>query len=215
MYKFCVFDMDGTVVNSIVDIAAAMNRSLEKLGYDTYEEDAYYKMVGNGMRVLCERAIPGADEKAVDELVAVYNEDYLKNICVKSYIYDGLTELLHTLNDKGVKCAILSNKPHSQALEVAESLFDDRMFAQVLGQKPEIPIKPSPDGLLMMMKEYGFEKDEVAYIGDTNVDITLGKSAGVFTIGVSWGFREVKELTDAGADAIANNAEELANLLGI
>lgn len=215
MYKFCVFDMDGTVVNSIGDIAGAMNRSLEKLGYKTYSDNEYCKMVGDGMRILCQRAIPEASEAEVDELVSVYNEDYLNNICKKSVIYDGIKELIHNLNDKGVKCAILSNKPHPQAMEVAEALFDDRMFDKVLGQTPEFPIKPAPDSLLWMMENYGFDKSEVAYIGDTNVDIRLGKSAGVFTIGVTWGFRDVEELTSAGADAIANNADELAELLGI
>lgn len=215
MYKFCVFDMDGTVVNSIGDIAAAMNRSLTTLGYDTYPDNAYLKMVGDGMDILCRRALPNGSEDEIQKLISLYKEDYINHCCERSVIYDGVRELVHSLVAKGIKCAILSNKPQDQALEVADVLFDDTMFVEILGQTPEFPIKPAPDGLIHMMKKYGFEKGDVAYIGDTNVDMTLGKSADVFTIGVTWGFRDESELTDAGADAIAHTAEDLAKILGL
>lgn len=215
MFKFCVFDMDGTVVNSLGDIASAMNRSLEELGYNTYDEDDYKSMVGDGMRVLCQRAIPNEGEEAVDKLVAEYNKNYLDNICVKSFIYDGVEELVRKLGNNGVKCAILSNKPQPQALEVADKLFYDGMFVQVLGQTPQFPVKPAPDSLLWMMKHYGFDKSEVAYIGDSNVDVRLGKAADVYTVGVEWGFRGAEELKFEGADDIAKDTDELAKLLGL
>lgn len=215
MYKFCVFDMDGTVVNSIGDIAAAMNRSLEKLGYKTYGEDAYCKMVGDGMDILCRRAIQGESEEEVQKLIATYKADYINHCCEKSVIYDGVAELVHSLNKNGVMCAILSNKPQDQANEVSDKLFAEGMFKEVIGQTAKFPIKPAPDSLLWLLDEYGVEKSEVAYIGDTNVDMQLGKSAGVFTVGVTWGFRDEAELREAKADAIANTAEELAKILGL
>ncbi len=215
MYKFCVFDMDGTVVNSIGDIAAAMNRSLTALGHDTYPDSAYLKMVGDGMDILCRRALPDGSEDEIQRLIALYKEDYINHCCERSVIYDGVKELIDKLNSNGIKCAILSNKPQDQALEVADVLFDDNMFIEILGQTPEFPIKPAPDGLIHMMQKYGFHKADVAYIGDTNVDMTLGKSAEVFTIGVTWGFRDEKELVDSGADAIAHTAKDLEKILGL
>lgn len=215
MYKLCVFDMDGTVVNSIGDIAAAMNRSLESLGHKTYTDDEYCKMVGDGMDILCRRALPDSDEEEVTKLIELYKQDYINHCCEKSYIYDGVAEVIHGLKKSGVKCAILSNKPHDQAMEVADTLFDDEMFDIVLGQTDRFPIKPAPDSLLWMIDELGVEKSEVAYIGDSNVDVRLGKTAGVFTVGVTWGFRTAEELKSEGADAIADTAEALEEILNV
>lgn len=209
MYKFVVFDMDGTVVNSIGDISAAMNRSLIKMGYNTYTEKEYCYLVGNGMEILCRRALPGADEETIQKLISIYKNDYLNNCCENTVIYDGVKEAIDALNEHGVKCAIISNKPHPQAMEVADKLFSDDMFIEVMGQKPEFPIKPAPDSLLYMIKKYGYDLSEVAFVGDTSVDMELGNSAGVFPIGVTWGFRERQELEDANAGAVVDTAEEL------
>ena len=134
MYKLCAFDMDGTFVDSLGDIAAAMNRALVKLGFDEYPTDAYKKMVGSGMTVLCKRALPNADDAAVEKLVAEYNADYLKNCCVKTAPYDGMVELAKHLKDSGAKCVILSNKPHQQACEIAEKIIPGGLFDEILGK---------------------------------------------------------------------------------
>lgn len=213
MYKFCVFDMDGTVVNSIGDISAAMNRSLEKMGYKTYTEKEYCYLVGNGMEILCRRAIPDADEQTVQKLISLYKNDYLNNCCTNTVIYDGVEEAIKKLNANGIKCAIISNKPHPQAMEVADKLFSEDMFVEVMGQKPEFPIKPDPASLLFMINKYGYDLSEVAFIGDTSVDMELGNNAGVFPIGVTWGFRDRKELEEANAGAVVDTAEELVETI--
>lgn len=213
MYKMCVFDMDGTVVNSLGDIAAAMNRSLEKIGRKTYAEEDYRRMVGSGMRLLCKRAIPDAGDEELERLISYYNADYLSNCCVKTAPYEGMVELAEELKRLGIGRAILSNKPHTQACEIAEKLFDENLFDEIMGQSDRFPVKPAPDALLYLMQKYGVSKTETVYIGDSDVDIQLGKAAGVFTVGVTWGFRGEAELKAAGADALANTADELKSLL--
>lgn len=213
MYKLCAFDMDGTFVDSLGDIAAAMNRALSSMGFAEYPTDAYRMMVGNGMNILCKRALPNESDDAVRELIKRYNEDYLKNCCVKTAPYDGMIELAQKLKDSGSFCAILSNKPHSQACEIAEKILPGGLFDIILGKTERFPIKPAPDSLLYLMKKFGVSKEETAYIGDSDVDIKLGKAADVFTVGVSWGFRGEAELLNAGAQAVAHTPEELGNIL--
>lgn len=213
MYKLCAFDMDGTFVNSLGDIAAAMNRALKSLGFDEYPTDAYRQMVGSGMSVLCRRALPNEDEDTVRALMERYNEDYLKNCCVKTAPYDGMVELAERLKDNGAHCVILSNKPHQQACEIAEKVIPSGVFDAILGKTERFPIKPAPDSLLYLMDKFGVTKSETAYIGDSDVDIKLGKAADVYTIGVSWGFRGEAELLSAGARAVAHNVNELEKLL--
>ena len=213
MYKLCAFDMDGTFVDSLGDIAAAMNRALVKLGFDEYPTDAYKQMVGSGMTVLCKRALPNADDAAVEKLVAEYNADYLKNCCVKTAPYDGMVELVKHLKNSGAKCVILSNKPHQQACEIAEKIIPSGLFDEILGKTERFPIKPAPDSLLYLMDKFGVTKAETAYVGDSDVDIKLGKAADVFTVGVSWGFRGEDELLSAGAQAVAHTPSELEKIL--
>ncbi len=213
MFKLCVFDMDGTIVDSLGDIAAAMNRSLTRLGHKPYPEDAYKNMVGNGMEVLCRRALKGGTEEEIQKLISLYKEDYLKNCCVRSKLYPGTGELINKLCSNGVKCAVLSNKPHNQVTEIAQKLMNIKDYFKILGQTDSFPAKPAPDSLLHLMKEAKAEKSETAYIGDSNVDIRLGKAAGVFSVGAAWGFRGEEELAAEGADRIAHNAAELKKIL--
>lgn len=213
MYKFCVFDMDGTVVNSIGDISDALNRSLKKLGFNTYTQDEICYLVGDGMEILCRRALPNENEETIQKLISLYKEDYINNCSIRTDLYPGVEDAIRQLNKNCVKCAIISNKPHKQALQIAEKLFKKDLFIEVMGQKPEFPIKPAPDSLLFMIKKYGFSIDEVAFIGDTSVDMRLGNAAKVFPIGVTWGFRTREELENANAGAVVDNAEQLVKVI--
>ena len=213
MYKLCVFDMDGTVVDSIADIAAAMNRSLEKLGYKPYGVEEYCHMVGDGMEMLCRRAIKSDDEKEVQKLIKLYKEDYFSHCCENSRIYDGMEEVIYALRKKGIRCAILSNKPDEQVKEISKKLFGADMFDEIWGYTPQFPVKPAPDSLLAMIERLGAKRHEVAYIGDSDVDVRLGKAAQVFTVGVSWGLRGEQELLKEGADAIVKTPEKLISIL--
>lgn len=213
MYKLCVFDMDGTLVDSIEDIAAAMNRSLKKMGRLSYPTEKYNQMVGDGMNILCKRALPDGTEDEISTLISLYKEDYLNNCCVLSKLYPGVAEMIDKLSKVGVKCAVLSNKPDVQVCEIAGKIMDVEKYFKIMGQTENFPIKPAPDSLLYLMKEAGADKSETAYIGDSNVDIRLGKAAGVMSVGVAWGLRGEAELTEEGADAIAHTAEELFDIL--
>ena len=213
MYKLCVFDMDGTFVNSIGDIADAMNRSLMAMGYKPYAEEEYCRMVGDGMRVLCERALPNDDKDELEKLISLYKEDYLNNCCVRTAPYDGMVDLIYDLKRNGIRSAILSNKPHEQVMEISEKIFEKDLFDEIIGNSERFPIKPAPDSLYYIMDKYNAANNETVYIGDSDVDMILGKKADVYTIGAAWGFRGEKELLNAGADDIAHNAEELGSLI--
>ena len=213
MIKFCVFDLDGTLVNSIGDIAAAMNRSLLKMGHKTYTNEEYCKMVGDGMYMLCKRALQDAPETDVKRLVSIYKEDYINHCCEKTVAYDGMLELVKELNDEGILCAILSNKPHEQVMEIAKKLFSKELFSNIVGHSEKFLPKPDPASLINLIGTAGFEKSETAYVGDSDVDIMLGRRADVFTVGVAWGLRGEEELLREGAEKIAYNAEQLKDIL--
>ena len=213
MNQLFVFDLDGTLVDSVVDIADAINRSLRKLGKQEHPVHAYYKMVGNGMEMLCRRALPEGSEEEILELISLYKEDYLKNCCVKTTVYPGMIALLHEVRKQGIKLAILSNKPQEQTVAVVDNLFSREIFEEVIGAGPRYPRKPDPSALFALMDRLGVEPENVSYIGDSDVDMTLACNANVRGIGVAWGFRGKMELVNAGARYVAENATELQNIL--
>ncbi len=209
----CVFDMDGTIVDSIGDIASAMNRSLEKLSHKTYTKEEYYHMVGNGMEKLCRRALPDAGEEEIQKLISLYKEDYLKNCCVDTMPYEGICEMLRDIKEEGVKIAVISNKPHSQVMAVAEKLFDMDLFYEIIGQSERFPTKPNPDSLIYLMDKLKLKKTEVVFVGDSDIDIRYGANAGVYTIGVAWGFRGEEELKSAGTNKIVYSPNEIKEVV--
>lgn len=213
MKKLFVFDLDGTLVDSVRDIADAVNYSLRQMNKPEFETEAYYKMVGNGMELLCRRALPGGSEEEVKTLVDLYKERYIKNCCNATKPYDGIKELLRSLKEGGAKLAILSNKPQPQTDEVAAKLLGTDLFWKIIGKNDRFVAKPEPDSLNYLIECAGVDKAEVCYIGDSNVDIELGKRGNVDTIGAQWGFRGRKELEDAGAAYIAENPAELKEII--
>ncbi len=213
MKKLCVFDLDGTLVDSVTDIADAINRSLRKMNKPEHPVDAYYKMVGNGMEMLCRRALPDGDEEEVSKLIQYYKEDYLANCCVNTRVYPGLKEMLGVLADQGIQFAILSNKPQEQTEVVVKKLFPDICFQDIIGSGERFPRKPDPTALMYLMEHLGYQHDEVFYIGDSDVDMILARNTDVSGIGVTWGFRGRQELEENGATLIAQDAKELLNCI--
>ena len=213
MYKLCAFDLDGTLVNTINDIADAVNRSLLSLGCPTHSESEYLKMVGDGMRMLCVRALPENKKDLTDELVRRYASSYIENCCVRSELYPGVARMLNALHAAGIRCAVASNKPDPQTRRVVQHYLADFSFAQVLGQRDEIPRKPAPDMLVRVMDACGVLPQETIYIGDSNVDVRFAHAAGVKCIGAAWGFRGRDELEAEGADLIAETPDEIEKLL--
>lgn len=214
MYKGVIFDLDGTLIDTISDIGLSTNLALKELGYPEHDLDKYKIMVGNGFRVLCKRALPdGVSESVVDKAYDLFVKNYDKHYMDRSHPYDGIPKLLKELNDKGIMIGINSNKRDDYTHALIEHLFGDLSFTKIVGQLEGISPKPAPDGALMIIEEMNLTKDEVIFVGDTKVDIATGKNAGLKTIGCLWGFRDRAEFLEAGADYIVKEADEILNIV--
>lgn len=209
MYKFCAFDLDGTLTDTIADIASAANYGLEQLGLPTHAADEYRFMVGNGMRKICERALPEDKKQLTDELVALYNERYIAHCCENTKLYDGVHDMLLALVRAGVRIAVVTNKPQPQSDAVCAAYLSDVPFLEIVGQSELRPGKPAPDMLEYVLNKYNVRKEDAIYVGDSCVDVRFAKNAGLPVIGVAWGFRGEKELQEEGADFIAQSASQV------
>lgn len=215
MTKLCIFDLDGTLSNTIPAIEYFGNNALTKYGFSPISADRYKKLVGNGRDLLIHRMLEenNADTPENFEKVgAAYDAAYEADPLYLTNPYDRIPELLDSLKEKGVKIAVLSNKPDNVCGDVVRLFFGDR-FDAVYGQKDGIPVKPAPDGALMICDELSEKPCDTIFIGDTYVDITTGKNAGMKTIGVLWGFRDEAELSAAGADYIVANPDEILDII--
>lgn len=215
-YKAVIFDLDGTLVNSIKDIADAMNKVLLNKNYKTYSYETYKTFVGSGLTKLVERALPyeNPSELEVKECVKKMLAIYSKNCTNKTLPYDGILNLLTELTNKGLKISILSNKEDSLTKKVAAALLPNIIFP-VLGLKEEALKKPNPKVALDIVKELGIPPKEIIFVGDSDVDIQLAKNAGFLPVGVSWGFRSKEELIENGALHVLDKALDLLTLLEI
>ena len=211
-----VFDLDGTLSDTIVSIAYCANRALEKFGLQGFETDRYKYFVGDGAAELIRRTLINQKRERMD-LYEQVKEEYAKLFAVDCMYqvkpYDGIRELLSELKTRGVKIAVFSNKPHENTCKVIHDLFGDDVFDVEQGQVPEIEKKPSPEGVYMISEKLGIPVEEMLYVGDTNTDMQTGKNAGAFTVGVLWGFRDRKELEENHADAIIAAPQELLKYL--
>ena len=210
MYNICIFDMDGTILNTLDSIAFFGNSALESLGLEVIPKERYKRMVGNGADMLMRRMLiyGGNDISLCGRLREEYDKCYEAEPLKLTRPYPGIGNAMESLKESGVKLGILSNKPDNVTREIAQRIFPN-LFDRVQGQLEGVPIKPDPAALLQMTKDLGGKKKDVFYCGDSEVDMQTGKRAGVFTAGVSWGFREVSELLENGADCILETAEEL------
>ena len=215
MIKACIFDMDGTLVNSLNSISYFANKALNKYGLSSIEVEEYKYMVGNGAKTLVKRMLEklGADEELFEEVFSEYSTTYDKNFLYLTEPYDGIMDLLKELRRTSVKTAILSNKPHITAEKISAELFGDALIDICQGAIDTFPLKPDPDGVYEIIKELGLKKEECLYIGDTSTDMKTGKNAGLFTVGVLWGFRKKDELVENGADAVISHPSELLSII--
>ena len=214
MLKLCLFDMDGTLVDTIKSIAYFANNALNKFGLPSIETNRYKVLVGNGAKVLVERMIKevGGTQEQFEKVLPYYNETYDNDFLYLTEAYDGVCEMLAELKKLGVKTAILSNKPDSTAKKVAEALFEDGLIDLCYGGRDGIALKPDPEGVYAILDELNVDKSEVLYVGDTATDIKTAKNAELTNIGVLWGFRDRAELEGAGADYIISHPSEITNI---
>lgn len=210
MLKLCIFDMDGTAVNSLRSIAYFANQTLVRNGFAPYPDDAYKTMVGNGAAKLVRRMIDGrgGNDAQYRAVLAEYNLTYDSNPLFRAAAYDGIVDVMDALRTKGVAIAILSNKPHTTTCQIAQGLFGDRVDA-CFGGRDGVPLKPAPDAVNALMAQFDASPAECLYIGDTATDMETAANAGVFSIGAEWGFRSVDELKNAGAGALAAQPSDI------
>ena len=215
IFEAVLFDLDGTLIDTLNDIGDAVNRVLSSKKFPTHAISAYRKFVGDGSRILIERALPKKyrKEKIIDVCHKEYIEDYTRNYNVTSKLYLGIPNLLDTLKAKGLKLGILSNKPDAITKNCAKTFLSKWDFDVVLGQRDSVPRKPDPQGALEVAKRLSIPPSHFLYLGDTAIDMKTAGSAGMFPVGVLWGFRPRKELKESGADKIIDEPLEVLNLL--
>lgn len=210
MYKVAIFDLDGTLLNTLKDLADACNFALRSHGFSEHQIDEYKYFLGNGAYKLVERALPmdKKDGETVDKVLTEFKKYYEKHKSDFTKPYDGIEELLIALKETGIKTAVVSNKPHEFAVEIVERYFG-KFFDIVFGKREGYLAKPDPTTVIETLNYFKCKKEEAVYIGDSDVDMFTGKNAGLFSIGVAWGFRGARELSAAGANKIVYTSEEL------
>lgn len=208
----CLFDLDGTLTNTLTDIANAMNHALAANGLPPFEVDAYRYLVGNGAKKLAERAVRDRAD-LMEQVWHAYQREYETHSEVTTRPYSGIPELLAALCERGIKVGVFSNKPDADTRRVVAHYFPNIPFACVRGQTPDVPVKPDPAGALLVAETMGLDPKDMLYLGDTSVDMLCGHAAGMTPIGVLWGFREADELLEAGATALIASPMELLNHL--
>ena len=191
-YKAVIFDLDGTLVDSLADLSDSVNLMLESYGFPTHEVEKYRYFVGNGSKKLMERTLPrdkAESAEFVEEALVKYKAIYKERLLEKTRPYNGVLELLAELKSRGIPLAVCTNKHNDAALAIVKILFAPGTFEEVLGDRPGFPKKPNPATPLEIASHLGVKPDEVAYLGDTSVDMETAVHAGFLPVGVLWGFR--------------------------
>ncbi len=214
MFKAAIFDLDGTLVDTIGDFSAAMNKMLAENGYPARTRDEIMSFIGNGQRILTERCLPeyARDDENIDRCTARYAELYAENLIVHSKVYKGIREALCELKKQGVRIAAVSNKADEHVQVIMKRFFGEEFFDVVLGAGP-FPRKPEPDSALYIAEKSALSADEVVFVGDSDIDIVTAKNAKMFALGVSWGYRSRQVLENTGADAIADSVSEMLEII--
>lgn len=210
--KLCIFDLDGTVLDTVGSISHFGNLALEKHGIEPIDGKEYQYFAGDGAKILIKRMLNHRacySDALHASVFKVYNEMYNADVTCKTVIFDGLKEILDRLKAEGYHFVIVSNKPDFAAKTVANALYGDGYFERVVGQKEGSALKPDPGEVLAVMQELGADAKDCVYVGDTDTDMRTGKNADLYTVGVLWGFRQREELERSGADAIVATPQEL------
>lgn len=206
-YGTYLFDMDGTLLDTLADLADAINHILKQYGYAPCTVEQARQRLGNGARKLIAAMLPqGEETPGFEALLQAYKDYYQAHACIKTVPYPGIQEMLETLRQRGCRIAIVSNKPHGAACELAEKFFPG---LPVFGESPETPRKPAPDLVFRALEALGMDGADAVYVGDSEVDVATARNAGLPLIAVSWGFRGRQALAEAGADTIVDTAAEL------
>lgn len=208
-----VFDMDGTVLNTLDDLTVSMNYVLEKFGYPGHTVEEYRLFFGNGVKEALRLALPeDVPSEIIDDMLPIYKEHYDAHCLDKTRPYDGVVEVMKELKQKGYKLAIVSNKIDSAVKELNQRFFADAVGIAI-GEKPGVNRKPAPDMVEAALKELGSTKEEAVYVGDSEVDFMTAKNSKLPCISVLWGFRDKEYLIEQGAYCFAENPEDIISIL--
>ena len=216
MKKLVIFDLDGTLLNTIGDLADAVDYVMRSRNLPEHTNAEYRQMVGGGIKRLVERALPAelaANETYVEECVTQFRRYYVDNIDRHTIPYEGMPELLRKLQSMGIKLAVASNKFQHGTDRLVAKFFGDIDFVAVEGNREGAPLKPDPEIVNNILRIAGINREECVMVGDSGIDIRTAKAANIDSIGVSWGFRFAEELYDAGATTVATTMEELERAL--
>lgn len=216
MIKAVLFDLDGTLVNTLGDLALSVNYILHKYGHPTHKTEEYKKIVGNGNEVMMRRALPADKRNDREYVLKLRNEfyDYYKEHCADvSQVYDGIEELLKELKAQGILVAIVTNKAQIMTDVLVPKLMDKNIFSAIIGQRDGVPTKPEPHMPFLAMCEMDVNPDECLFVGDSNADMETGINCGNTPVGVLWGFRDRQELQVAGARFIVSSPCEILDII--
>ncbi|EAT59310.1 HAD family hydrolase [Chlorobium ferrooxidans] len=215
MFKAVIFDLDGTLLDTLADLLTTLNSVLARHNYPTHSIDECRYLVGHGMRELVRKALPEgvATVDIIDRLLPEFMEEYTLNWNINSRPYPGIAEMLDSLKKRGIKTAILSNKADQFTLLCAEELLGNWKFDVVMGQRNGIPSKPDPTSALSVAAELGAEPSEILYVGDSGIDMQTATRAGFYPLGVLWGFRPESELLEFGAKSLAAHPDDIITLI--
>lgn len=216
MYKACIFDLDGTLTDTLESLTYSVNQTLMELGLRQITREQCRMFVGDGAKRLMERALKAAGDEEltrIDEAMDAYGRIFGENCTYHVKPYEGIVKLLQTLKEEGILAAVLSNKPHAQTIAVVERFFAKGTFTWIQGQCDSIKRKPDPAGVFYVAEKLSVSLDECLYIGDSDVDMETAKAAGAESVGVTWGFRSREVLKNAGAEHLVERPEEIIELI--
>ena len=210
--KAIIFDLDGTLLDTLADLGNSVNRVLSANQFPTHEIEAYRYFIGDGAKMLIQRALPEdqREETLIQKCLQAFKADYEKNWRNQTSIYPGIADLLNSLSSQGLKLAVLSNKPHDFTVQCVQHFLSEWTFEVVLGQHPSRPKKPDPAGALAIAEQMKTDPSSFCYAGDSGVDMKTAQAAGMSPIGVTWGYRTAKELRTAGAAALVNKPAQIS-----
>lgn len=212
-HKIAIFDMDGTILNTLTDISNAINHTLEAFNMPKRSVDEVRSFVGNGLDKLCERAVvPGTDAKTLSKVITELRSYYGTHSNEATVPYDGITDVIRQLKADGIKTAVVSNKAHTAVLDLVD-IFYDGLFDYAIGEHKGFAPKPAPDMIDEILLLSGCTNSEAVYIGDSDVDLQTAQNSNMDCIAVSWGFRSIEFLKAHGATTIADSPKELLNLI--
>lgn len=213
-FKAVIFDLDGTLLYTLKDIADSSNFALEQMGFPTHPVDDYRYFIGEGIETAISRTLPQANrvEETIAKCVAIFRADYSRRWRQSSKPYDGIDEVLKRLRQMGVKTAVLSNKPDDFTRIMVDELLGNFDFEVVRGSLPDVPDKPDPGAALQIAQQIDVPPQQCIYIGDSDIDMLTGSAAGMFAVGALWGYRTADELKRAGANKIIEKPTEFLEL---